>query len=82
MAPASCYYYEKVRRTNALLKYLYSFSATELNKNESEDEVLAQEFSYEKRVIMEIAMMKIFNNCIAGRLNNNYFPLNESSSSY
>ena len=27
-----------------------------------------------KRVIMEIAMMKILNNCIAGRLNNNYFP--------
>ena len=32
----------------ALLKYLYSFSATELNNNESEDEVLAQEFSYEE----------------------------------
>ena len=25
-------------------------------------------------------MMKIFNNCIAGSLNNNYFPSNESSS--
>ena len=35
-----------------------------------------------KRVIMEIAMMKILNNCISGRLNNNYFPLNESSSLY
>ena len=35
-----------------------------------------------KRVIMEIAMMKILNNCISGRLNNNYFPLNESSSHY
>ena len=29
-----------------------------------------------KRVIIETAMMKIFNNCISGRLNN-YFPLNE-----
>ena len=35
-----------------------------------------------KSVFMEIAMMKIFNNCISGRLNNNYFPLNESSSLY
>ena len=35
-----------------------------------------------KRVIFEIAMMNIFNNCIAGSLNNNYFPLNESSSLY
>ena len=29
----------------ALLKYLYSFSTAELNNIESEDEVLAQEFS-------------------------------------
>ena len=35
-----------------------------------------------KRVILEIATMKILNNCISGRLNNNYFPLNESSSHY
>ena len=35
-----------------------------------------------KRVIFEIAMMNIFNNCIAGSLSNNYFPLNESSSLY
>ena len=34
-----------------------------------------------KRVIMKIAMMKIFNNCIADRLHN-YFPFNESSSLY
>ena len=27
-----------------------------------------------KRVIMEIAMMNILNNCISGRWNNNYFP--------
>ena len=35
-----------------------------------------------KRVIMEIVMMKILNKCIAGRLNNNCFPLNENSSLY
>ena len=35
-----------------------------------------------KRVIIEIAIMKIFNNCISGRLNNVYFPLNQSSSLY
>ena len=35
-----------------------------------------------KRVIMGIAMMKIFDNCTADRLNNHYFPLNESSSLY
>ena len=35
-----------------------------------------------KRVIMEMAMMEIINNCIAVRLNNNYFSLNESSSLY
>ena len=34
------------------------------------------------RVVMEIAMVKIFNKCIAERLNNNYFPINESSSLY
>ena len=34
-----------------------------------------------KRLIMEIAMMKIFNNCTAGRLNN-YFHVNESFSLY
>ena len=33
-----------------------------------------------KRVIMEIVMRKILDNCISGRLNSNYFPLNESSS--
>ena len=35
---------------------------------------------YTKRVIFEIAMMKIINNCIADSLN--YFRLNESSSLY
>ena len=31
-----------------------------------------------KRAIIEIAMKKILNKCISGRLNNKYFPLNES----
>ena len=54
MAVASYCYYEKVRRTmrtanvSYLLKYFVSFSATELNNIESEDEVSAQEFSYEE----------------------------------
>ena len=35
-----------------------------------------------KRVVMKIAMMKILNNCISCRLNNNHFPFNESSTLY
>ena len=62
-------------------KYFYSFSAAELNNIESEDKDLFRNF-HAKRKIMEIAMMKIFDNGIAGSLNNNYFPLNESSSLY
>ena len=54
LAVVSYCYYEKVRRTIGtvvvlyLLKYFYSFSAAELNNNESEDEVFTQEFLYEK----------------------------------
>ena len=54
MAVASYCYYQKVRRTmrtaivSYLLKYFVSFSATELNNIESENEVCAQEFSYEE----------------------------------
>ena len=48
MDVASYCYYEKWRRTNALLKYFYSFSAAELNNIESEDEVFVQEFSCEE----------------------------------
>ena len=33
---------------SCLLKYFYYFSAAELNNIESEDEVFAQEFSYEE----------------------------------
>ena len=58
----------------ALLKYFDSFSAAELNNIESEDEVLLRNF-HAKRVIFKIAMMNIFNNCIGGSLNNNYFPI-------
>ena len=54
MDVASYYYYEKVRRTmrtaivSYLLRYFYSFSTADLNNIESEDEVFAQEFSYEE----------------------------------
>ena len=75
MAVASHCYYEKMHRTlrtagvSYLLKYFYYFSAAQLNNIESENEVLFRNF-HAKRVIMEIAMMKI-----SSRLNNNYFPL-------
>ena len=54
------------------LKCFYSFLTAELNNIESEDEVLLRNF-YVKRVLFEIAMMNIFNNCIAGSLSNNCF---------
>ena len=83
---ASYRYYEKAHRTmktataSYLLKHFYYFSAAEPNN------ILSQSFCsgafIVMRVIMEIAMMKILNNCISGWLNNNYFPLNESSSLY
>ena len=78
MDVASYCYYEKWRRTNALLKYFYSFSAAELNNIESEDEVFVQEFSCEESDYGD-SDVKMLNNCISGRLNNNYFLLNESS---
>ena len=48
MDVASYCYYEKVRRTirTAILLYFHSFAAAELNNMESEDEFLAQDFSY------------------------------------
>ena len=73
-----CIVQNKTAIVSYLLKYFYSFSAAELNNFESED---FRNF-HAKRVIMEIAMMKILSNCISGRLNNSYFPLNESSSLY
>ena len=54
MAVASYCYYEKARRSMRtaivlyLLKYIYSFSAAELNNIEGDDEVFAQEFSCEE----------------------------------
>ena len=56
-----------------LLKYFYSFAEAELNNIESKDKCLLMNF-HTKKVIMEITMMKIFNNSVAGRLNSNYFP--------
>ena len=47
-------YYEKVRSTmrsaiaSYLLKYIYYFSAAELNNIDSEGEVFAEEFSYDE----------------------------------
>ena len=43
-----------------LLKYFYTFSAAELNDIESEDEVFAQQFSYEESDSGDSEMMKIF----------------------
>ena len=50
MDVASYCYYETVRRTmhTAIVSYFYSFLAAKLNNIESEDEVFAQEFSYEE----------------------------------
>ena len=81
MDVASYCYYEKGCRTNALLKYFYSFSTAELNNIEGGDEVFLRNF-HAKRVIFVIAMINMFNNCILGSLSNNYFPLNESPSLY
>ena len=44
---AACYCY-CAQNECTLLKFFYSFSATELNDIEIEDEDFAQEFSYEK----------------------------------
>ena len=55
-----------VRRTmctaivSYLLKYFYTFSAAELNDTEREDEVFAQQFSYEESDSGDSEMMKIF----------------------
>ena len=87
MAVASYCYYKKVRRTmppaivSYLLKYLYSFSAAELNNIEREDEVFALEFSWEESDYVDsddedIKQLYIW------QVNNKYFPLHESSSLY
>ena len=73
MAVASHCYYEKMHGTmqtagvSYLLKYFYSLSDAQLNNIESENEVLFRNF-HAKRMIMEIAMMKI-----SSRLNSNYY---------
>ena len=82
MDVASYCYYEKGRRTNArslsifILFQLQSWIILRVRTM-----FLLRNY-HAKRLIFEIAMMNIFNNCIAGSLNNNYFPLNESSSLY
>ena len=40
--------WKEAQNKSAFLKYLYSFSAVELNNIESEDKVFAQEFSCEE----------------------------------
>ena len=73
---ASNSYYEKGRRTNArslstfILFPLHSWMILRVRTM-----FLLRNF-HAKRVAFEIAMMDIFNNCVAGSLNNNYFPLN------
>ena len=82
MVAASYCYYEKVRRTNA--RSLSIFILFQLQRwiiLRVRTKFLLRNF-HAKRVIFEIAMMNIFNNCIAGSLSNNYFPLNESPSLY
>ena len=65
MVVASYCFYEKVRRTNALLKYFYYFSEAELNNIESEDKVFPHGFSFKESNYGD-KMMKIFNNSITG----------------
>ena len=60
-------------------KYFFLFHLQSWIKLKVRTKFLLNNF-HTKIVIVEIAMMKIFNNCIAGRLNNNYFPLSENSS--
>ena len=77
MDVASYCYYEKGRRTNArsltifILFQLQSWIILRVRMM-----FFLRNF-HAKRVIFEIAMMNIFNNCITGSLNSNYFPLNE-----
>ena len=80
MNVASYCYYEKKRRTNAhSLNIFILFQLQSWIILRVRTKILSRNF-YAK--ILETAMMNIFNNCIAGSLNNNYFPLNESSSLY
>ena len=75
-------YYEKKRRTNAhSLSIFILFQLQNSIILRVKTKFLLRNF-HAKKVIFEIEMMNIFNNCIAGSLNNNYFPLNESSSLY
>ena len=82
MDVASYSYYEKGRRTNA--RSLSIFTLFQLQSwiiLRVRTMFLLRNF-HAKRVIFEIAMRNMFNNCTVGSLNNNYFRLNESSSLY
>ena len=82
MDVASYCYYEKGCRTNARsLSIFILFQLQSWIILRVRTKFLLRNF-HAKRVIFEIAMMNIFNNCIAGSLSNNYFPLNESPSLY
>ena len=82
MGVASYCYYEKGRWTNApSLSIFILFQQQSWIISRVRAKFLLGNF-HVKSVIFEIAMMNIFNNCIAGSLNNNYFPLNESPSIY
>ena len=83
MAEASNCYYKKVCKTmctripSCLIKYFYFFKLQRSIILRVRMTFLLRNF-HAKRVIMEIAIMKILNNCISGRLNNNYFPFHEN----
>ena len=71
-----------VRRTDARsLSFFILFQQQSWMILRLRTKILLRSF-HTKRVIMEMAMMEIINNCITVRLNNNYFYLNESSSLY
>ena len=76
------YYYQKGGRTYARsLSIFILFQLQSLIILRVRTMFLLRNF-HAKRGIFEIAMMNIFNKCIAGSFYNNYFPLNESSSLY
>ena len=73
MDVASCCYYEKVRRTNArFLSIFILFQLQSWIMLRVGTKFFLRNF-HAKRVIFEIVMINIFNNCIAGILNKNYF---------
>ena len=77
MDVASYCYFEKGCRTNARsLSFSILFQLQSWIVLRVRTKFFLRNF-HVKRVVFEIAVMNIFNNCIAGCSNNNYFPLNE-----